>query len=227
MAEIDTEIAAYELMRDDLEAHKMGKWVLIHDQKLVGTFDTFENAAKEATTRFGRGPYLISQVGASPIVLPASVMYNPVNARCGFNDSPGVSGSQQLVSFGPTLWVDIGFDPTYKPFVGIPTPGIQHIEALVDTGATECCIDNLLAAQLSLPIVNRRTIAGVHGSHVTNVYLGQVHVPTLKFVVNGAFAGVDLKAGGQVHSVLIGRTMLNHFTMTYEGRTGTVILSND
>jgi hypothetical protein len=26
--------------------------------------------------KFGSGPYLIRQVGASPIVLPASVMYN-------------------------------------------------------------------------------------------------------------------------------------------------------
>lgn len=45
--------------------------------------------------------------------------------------------------------------------------------------------------------------------------------------MNGAFAGVDLKAGGQIHSALIGRTFLRHFKMIYDGRTGTVSLSND
>jgi hypothetical protein len=38
---------------------------------------------------------------------------------------------------------------------------------------------------------------------------------------------VDLKAGGQIHSALIGRTFLKHFKMVYDGRTGTVTLSRD
>ena len=151
-----------------------------------------------------------------------------MQTRCGFDDIPGgSSGSQLLVSYGPTLLVDIGFDPAYKPFIGVPVPGIKGIHALVDTGATECCIDNLLAAQLNLPAVDRRVIAGAGGSHTANVYLAQVHIPSLNFTMVGAFAGVDLRAGGQIHSALIGRTLLNHFTMVYEGRTGTVTLSSD
>jgi hypothetical protein len=74
--------------------------------------------------------------------------------------------------------------------------------ALVDTGATESCIDNLLAATLKLPIVNRREVSGSAGKHVANVYLAQVHVPTLAFTIYGAFAGVELAAGGQSHSLL-------------------------
>jgi hypothetical protein len=72
---LDNELAAYEAMRNDLEAHHMGKWVLIHDEQLVATYDSFEGAANSAVEHFGRGPYLIRQVGAPPIVLPASVMY--------------------------------------------------------------------------------------------------------------------------------------------------------
>jgi len=150
-----------------------------------------------------------------------------VQTKCGFDDSPGAPGSQLLVNFGPTLFVDIGFDPTWKAYIGIPVSGIQKVEALVDTGASECCIDNLLASQISLPIVDRRTISGIHGSQTANVYLAQVYIPSLNFTMHGAFSGVDLQAGGQRHSALIGRTMLNHFTMIYEGRTGTVTLSND
>ncbi len=155
-----------------------------------------------------------------------------VQTKCGFDNVPGgASGSDLLVSFGPTLWVDIGFDPSFDPSQlksgKIPVPGITKIEGLVDTGATESCIDNLLAAQLKLPIVDRRMVAGANGGYVTNMYLAQVHIPTLGFTLYGAFAGADLKAGGQVHSALIGRTFLCRFTMVYEGKTGTVTISSD
>ena len=153
-----------------------------------------------------------------------------VEAKCGFNDLPDISGSEILVNLGPTLLVDVGFDPSHDPVAnphGVPLPGIKGAHALVDTGATECCIDSLLAVQLNLPLVNRRQISGVHGSHLANVYLAQVHVPSLGMTMNGAFSGVDLKAGGQVHSVLIGRTFLRHFKMIYEGKTGTVTITSD
>lgn len=71
---IDKQIQTYEKMKPDLEAQFMGKWVLIHDEKLIGKHDTFELAAEDAVKQFGSGPYLIRQVGASPITLPASVM---------------------------------------------------------------------------------------------------------------------------------------------------------
>ncbi len=79
MAELKNEIAAYEVMRADLEAAHLGKFVVVHDQKLIGTYDSFDAAAKEAVHRFGRGPYLIRQIGAPPITLPASVVYHPVH----------------------------------------------------------------------------------------------------------------------------------------------------
>lgn len=76
MEDIDTEIAAYETMRADLELRHMGEWIVMREGKLVGTYASFENAASDAVSRFGRGPYLIRQIGAPPITLPASVMYN-------------------------------------------------------------------------------------------------------------------------------------------------------
>jgi hypothetical protein len=94
---------------------------------------------------------------------------------CGFDDQPkGASGSEMLAAWGPTLLVDIGFDPNYKsesPFV-VPKAGISGIHALVDTGAGESCIDSLLAGQLNLPIVDRRPISGVHGTLLVNMVLG-------------------------------------------------------
>jgi hypothetical protein len=66
MADLNDEISAYDGMRSDLETKYLGKWALVHDQALIGTYETFEAAANEAVQRFGRGPYLIRQIGAPP-----------------------------------------------------------------------------------------------------------------------------------------------------------------
>ena len=75
MADLNKDIEAYQEMRKEFEAKHNGKWVLIHDQKLVSFHDSFESAAEEAVKLFKSGPYLIRQIGAPPIVLPTSVMY--------------------------------------------------------------------------------------------------------------------------------------------------------
>ncbi len=77
MAELDREIAAFEKMQADLEKHHLGKFVLIKHSKLIDVFESFEQAAQAAVKQFGRGPYLLRQIGAPPITLPASVMYHP------------------------------------------------------------------------------------------------------------------------------------------------------
>ena len=147
--------------------------------------------------------------------------------KCGFDAVPGgASGEQLLAHFGPTLIVDIGFDQNYDPkILTVPNLGLRGQQALVDTGASECCIDALVATQLGLPPVDQRPISGVHGQRLVTFYLAQIYIPTLAFTMYGAFAGVDLLAGGQVHAALIGRSFLRVFTMIYEGTTGTVTLS--
>jgi hypothetical protein len=78
MSTLSDEILAYESRKSDLESRYLGQWVLMHEQQLVGAYDCFENAADQAVRRFGRGPYLIRQVGAQSVTLPVSVLYNPV-----------------------------------------------------------------------------------------------------------------------------------------------------
>ena len=67
MAEITQEIAAYERMQSDLEREHMGKWVVVHDEQLIGAYEDFWDASQEAVERFGRGPFLLRQVGAKPL----------------------------------------------------------------------------------------------------------------------------------------------------------------
>lgn len=149
-------------------------------------------------------------------------------ALCGFNDAPNVKGADLLALIGPTILVNIGFDPSYRTHhKRPPRPAISGVSALVDSGAVQSCIDNILAASLNLPIIDRQPISGSNGSHVTNIYQAQVHIPSLQFTILGSFAGVDLVAGGQQHHALIGRTFLRNFKMIYEGTTGTVTITSD
>lgn len=79
MADLKTEIAAFEAARSELEASHLGKWVLFHDSSLVGLYDDFDLVAADAVRKFGRGPYLIRQIGAGMVTLPMSVLCRPIH----------------------------------------------------------------------------------------------------------------------------------------------------
>ena len=129
-----------------------------------------------------------------------------------------------LVQYGPTLQVKIGFDPGSLEG-GPPNLPDTDYHALVDTGARESCIDSSIAANLNLPIIDRQRVAGVHGAGEVNVHLAQILIPNLDVAISGRFTGVHLYAGGQPHGALIGRTLLQHVTMIYNGITGSVVIS--
>jgi hypothetical protein len=80
---------------------------------------------------------------------------------------------------------------------------------------------------LELPAVDTGYISGVQGASKTIFYLAQIYIPGLKWTIYGRFSGVQLTTGGQPHSALLGRTFLRNFTLSYEGRTGEVIVGND
>lgn len=141
--------------------------------------------------------------------------------ECGFS---GPNAINRLTGDGPTILVDIGFDPTWRRGT-IPIPKDRDIAALIDTGAQECFIDVDLATHLGLPVVDRREVAGSHGKHEVDVYLAQIHIPALVFTQYGKFAGAYLHSGGLQYEVLMGRTFLENFTLMYDGRSGRVSLT--
>ena len=143
--------------------------------------------------------------------------------NCGFPNQPDL-----LEHRGPILMVRVGFSPDFP--IGIPTQpdGIRDLRpALVDTGAGTTCIDARLAMDLNLPVINQRTVSGVHGEGVVNMHSARIYVPEFAVAFSGAFVGAYLEDGGQPYSAIIGRDFLRHFRLTYDGRTGAVTLSND
>lgn len=80
MQSLTKEIAAYESMLEELESEHLGEWAVVRGEELIGTYESFELAADDAVQRFGRGPYLIREIGGRPTVIPASVLYRPIHA---------------------------------------------------------------------------------------------------------------------------------------------------
>jgi hypothetical protein len=60
---LEKEIHAYEKMRQELEREHNGKYVVFQADSLFAIFDDLDSAAHAAIEKYGRGPYLIRQIG--------------------------------------------------------------------------------------------------------------------------------------------------------------------
>jgi predicted aspartyl protease len=141
---------------------------------------------------------------------------------CGCEGSP--QPHQQLVYYGACLSVNLGFDPSWNPErKAPPLAGISDLEALIDTGAEESCIDSALAAQLNLPLIDKRPIVGV-GQMDADVHLAQVFIRAMKYTIRGHFAAVPLQENGHRQRVLLGRTFLRDCLLVYDGRSAKVTI---
>lgn len=81
-AALHRNMAAYETMRAELERDCMDKWVIIYECELAGTYETEEDALRDAPHRFGWGPYHIRQVGRQrTYVAPTAKVLSRQNAN--------------------------------------------------------------------------------------------------------------------------------------------------
>ena len=143
-------------------------------------------------------------------------------ANLGFLDQAGRPDSGLLVSTGPTIEVVVSSLVAPDGLQSVAHP----IHALVDTGATLSCIDEDLASTLKLPVIDEMTIGGASGARKHDVYAARVTIPSLEVEQHGAFAGVGLAAGGQLHGVLLGRTFLQGMVMIYDGIRAQVTIAS-
>ena len=140
-----------------------------------------------------------------------------IEVECGFSDP----GALQLQ--GPTIDVRIGFDEHFAPGSSPSIPETLY-PALIDTGASDRCIDSGLAAQLKLPVVDQSPVAGVGERELMTVHLAHMFFPSLQILGYGRFIAVHLVAGGQKHQALLGRDFLSTVLLTYDGLTGKVTI---
>lgn len=139
-----------------------------------------------------------------------------------------ISHSIALQKQGPCIQVTIGLAQSIASQLlqqgqSLPKP-ISGI-ALIDTGASSTCIDDEAARQLSLPVVNVVNVASAsHASTPQNVYPIQIEVVGLPISIEAPSAiGAALSPQGLI--ALIGRDVLTHCTLFYNGITGEITLS--
>jgi len=96
--------------------------------------------------------------------------------------------------------------------------------ALVDTGASVTCIDDGAAQQLQLPVIDRAHMASAsHAATQQNVYPVHMEISGLPVPIEARAMGAALTAQGLV--ALIGRDLLQHFTLFYNGVSGEITLA--
>jgi hypothetical protein len=146
-----------------------------------------------------------------------------VKIECGSQDpNQKISPSKILRLRGPIIPLRVG--PPLNPNAPAPPAGqVKNVNALIDTGASDSCIDNALAKSLSLKVIDCRPFGGVAGKADHDIYLGQIIVDNLRMQKNGRLVGVEM--GGTHTQMIVGRDFLDNLIMIYDGASGTVTLA--
>lgn len=118
--------------------------------------------------------------------------------------------------------------PLITAVVTPPAGSVQphECQALIDTGASEICIDAGLANDLGLPIVDRQEITTPSGRHSVSRFLAQVDIPGLDIHKRGLLPGIFV-ARQSPYRLLIGRDILAEVRLVYHGPDGSGSISLD
>jgi predicted aspartyl protease len=139
-----------------------------------------------------------------------------------------LTGSQALQGRGPVVEVSIGIESSagsglLQKGQQLPTPKTGF--ALIDTGASNTCIDEKTAEEMGLPVIDVAKMSSAsHAGIDQNVYPIQITIAgsILQFNVPRAMGGA---LGAQGLIALIGRDVLQFCTLFYNGITGQITLS--
>ncbi|MBZ5563756.1 MAG: aspartyl protease family protein [Acidobacteriia bacterium] len=103
----------------------------------------------------------------------------------------------------------------------VPPPQVGF--ALIDTGASNSCIDEQAAQKLGLPVIDQGfMLSATHEKVACNIYPVLITTPIMNFNVPRAM-GASLAAHGLV--AIVGRDVLQRCNFFYNGLTGEFTLS--
>lgn len=60
---LECELATYQARLPALLAHE-GQWVVVHQDRVAGIWQTFEDAMRAGYKEFGLGPFMVKQIHA-------------------------------------------------------------------------------------------------------------------------------------------------------------------
>lgn len=135
---------------------------------------------------------------------------------------------EELIRRGPVVQVSVGLaEPLVTQLLqkglSLPTPAAGL--ALIDTGAAMTCIDETVAQQIGLPVVDVGTLGSAsHAATPVNIYPALIEFVGVTFRVNALRAfGANISPLGYV--AIIGRDLLQACVLVYNGQTGLVTLA--
>jgi predicted aspartyl protease len=106
----------------------------------------------------------------------------------------------------------------------LPIPVSTNGDALIDTGASICCIDEAAATSLGLQPVGQTQIGGVAGIKMHNIYVAKISFPGTNIPANDwNVVGADLASQNLL--LIIGRDILKQCVFVYNGTLGTATIS--
>jgi predicted aspartyl protease len=106
---------------------------------------------------------------------------------------------------------------------GKPIPAPQNGLALIDTGASNSCVDDEVAKKLGLPVIDQGfMISATHQKVPCNIYPVLIATPIVSLNVPRAM-GAALGSQGLI--AIIGRDVLQNCTLFYNGPAGQFTLS--
>ena len=129
---------------------------------------------------------------------------------------------------GPVVQVSISVEQNIAQQLlaqGVTLPPPEVGFALIDSGATSTCIDDDAARRLRLPAIDVVAVASAsHASTQQNVHPMQIEVRGLPITISAPRA-IAAPLASQGLLVLIGRDVLQHCTLFYNGPAGSFSLS--
>jgi len=139
-----------------------------------------------------------------------------------FQIPPGVAMQQR----GPAIPVAITIEQNMGKTLaqqGKIIPAKQGL-ALIDTGASQSAVDEQATKELGLPVVDvGKMTSASHDQHPCNLYPVQFSIPpNLVFQVPRAMGAVLSVQG---YLAIIGRDVLQHCVLVYNGGLGQITLS--
>lgn len=141
-----------------------------------------------------------------------------------------------LLIFGPNITTGVGITPAYADALkaaGQPVPPPVKCRLLIDTGADVSVLRHDIAQKAGLKLIGSNTpLAGVGVDTTGCTYMGRILFGVPWKAAPGAqhviYVDTRIMSGNLSNPErldgLIGRDVLNHFEMRYNGRTGLVTM---
>lgn len=131
----------------------------------------------------------------------------------------------ELRKTGPKITVTIGHPQATRTLArqkGIELQKPLRIEALIDTGASRTVINPQVAATCGLRQTGLARISSAGHVAERQEFVGAIHFPGQELSGFDPTSLVACPLPGQDVSCLIGRDVLERWSVTYDGRTGVV-----